>query len=341
MSTTRLIQTSLAAALTFAALCLTIAAGPAAATRSTSSYGWPVKPFDRPHPVRGGFGDPRTIFAGPPTQRTLLSGAGTFQFHNGVDIAAPDGTAVYAVESGTVETVEHDWVGVDSGDRGFAYWHITSTVSVGQHVQAGSTVLGRIIRGCGHVHLSEFDGGVAVNPLAPGHLSPYRDTTKPTVASISFRTSVTSGDLMPELLRGRVELIASVHDLPTMPVPGIWHDMPVSPALIEWWIRQPNTGKVVVPMHVAFDVRDRLPSDPDLWAIYARGSHQNMAVFGKHYSYMQPGVYDYRLDPGGFDTRTLKDSVYDLVVKAGDIRGNSTTVAQRFSVHNAPGVVGT
>jgi hypothetical protein len=74
--------------------------------------------------------------------------------------------------------------------------------------------------------------------------------------------------------------------------------------------------------------------------VYARGSHQNMAVFGKHYSYMQPGVYDYRLAPGGFDTRTLKDRVYELVVKAVDIRGNSTTAVQRFSVHNAPGVSG-
>src|SRR6266487_2891994 len=26
---------------------------------SASGYGWPVKPFDRQHPIRGGFGDPR------------------------------------------------------------------------------------------------------------------------------------------------------------------------------------------------------------------------------------------------------------------------------------------
>ena len=23
------------------------------------AYGWPLKPFDKPHPIRGSFGDPR------------------------------------------------------------------------------------------------------------------------------------------------------------------------------------------------------------------------------------------------------------------------------------------
>lgn len=345
MTTKTRIRSSVTAALCLTTAALTIAAGSAGAapvgSHSLSSYGWPVKPFDRPHPVRGGFGDPRTIFVGPPTQRTLLSGAGTFQFHNGVDISAPDGAAVYPVVSGTVQTVMHEWVGVSSGDRSFSYWHITPSVKVGQQVEVGVTVLGHIIHGCAHVHLSEFDGGVAVNPLAPGRLTPYRDATKPTITAISIRKSVASDELMPELVRGRIEPIASVHDTPSMAVPGVWHDLPVSPALVEWWIREPGpNGKVVVPLHVAFDVRDRLPSNPDIWAVYARGSHQNMSVFGEHYSFMQPGVYDYRLTPGGFDTRTLKDSVYELVVKAVDIRGNSTTAVLRFSVHNRPGVVG-
>jgi len=59
----------------------TLASG--AATRD-SAYGWPVEPFDRQHPVRGNFGDPRTVFAGPPDRPTLLTGAGAFQFHFGI-----------------------------------------------------------------------------------------------------------------------------------------------------------------------------------------------------------------------------------------------------------------
>jgi len=52
------------------------------------SYGWPVKPFDRQHPVRGNLNDPR-------------NGHGDAKsFHFGIDVSAPDGTPVYAVEAG-------------------------------------------------------------------------------------------------------------------------------------------------------------------------------------------------------------------------------------------------
>ena len=145
---------------------------------------------------------------------------------------------------------------------------------------------------------------------------------------------------MPELLRGRLELIAAVHDMPARPVPGVWRELPVAPALIEWRIQRASGDKVVVPTRVAYDVRNHLPGLGDFWRVYARGTHQNMSVFGKHYSYMQPGCYLYRLAPGGFDTRSLPDSVYELVVTATDIRGNHSSYAQRFNVHNRPGVLG-
>ena len=200
MTNTRLIHTSAAAALGLAAIFLAIAVGPAAATRTgthgTSSYGWPVKPFDRQHPVRGGFGDPRTLFSGPPTQRTLLSGRGQFQFHDGVDISAPDGTAVYPVMSGTVASVVPHWPGLTVATpdgRVFEYIHIVTRLRVGTHVDAGVTVLGRILHGCGHVHLTELAAGAPVNPLAAGHLGPYRDTTKPMIRSLTFRAGVGFG----------------------------------------------------------------------------------------------------------------------------------------------------
>ena len=313
----------------------------AVAATANSAYGWPVKPFNRPHPVRANFGDPRTVFSGPPTRQTLLNGAGSFQFHFGIDISAPDGTAVYPVVSGRVASVNKDWLAVDASDgRIFSYWHVAPSVTVGARVQEDVTVLGHIVKGAGHVHLTERDNGVAVNPLAPGHLGPYSDQTKPQVGGVSFRRSVTSGDLMPDFVRGRVELIASAYDMPQLRVPGAWHDLPVAPALVTWRIEQAATHRVVVRTHTAFDVRGAMPSNDRFWTIYARGTHQNMSVFGKHYSYMQPGQYLFRLAPGGFDTRTLQDSVYELIVTASDIRGNSSSLVVRFSVHNKPGVVG-
>ena len=65
---------------------------PATAGASTASaYGWPVKPFDRQHPVRGFFGDPRIGM----TPKGMHSG-----FHFGIDISCPNGTPVYATLDG-------------------------------------------------------------------------------------------------------------------------------------------------------------------------------------------------------------------------------------------------
>jgi len=308
-------------------------------------YGWPVKPFDRVHPVRGTFGDPRTVFTGGPSRRTLLTGEGSFSFHFGIDVSAPNGAAVYPVESGTVTAVSQakgrEYVDVASSNgRSFQYWHITAIVAPGQRVEADATVLGHILRPAGHVHLTELDNGVIVNPLVPGHLRPYADTTPPTVTRIEFMQSVTGPDVSPRHLHGRLELVATAQDMPTLPVPGAWNGLPVTPALLSWSVRSAGTGRIVVPTRVVYDVRTHLPDPATFWRVYARGTHQNMTTFGTHYSYRQPGAYLFRLAPDGFDTRTLHDGVYELVVTATDIRGNHGSLVQRFSVRNTPSVAG-
>ena len=299
-----------------------------------ASYGWPVKPFDRQHPVRGGFGDPRTIFNAAPTLRGVLSGSGDFQFHRGIDISAPNGTAVYPVASGVVTVVNttDQWVKVDSGDgRAFEYWHIHAAVGVGAQVEVGNTILGHIARPAGHVHLTELDGGAYANPLAPGHIGPYEDHTTPRVTSISLRTRETSRDQLPNRIRGRVLLVAEAEDDPTISAPGPWKGLPVAPALVTWKIRT-WTGKNVLGPRTAADFRTTLPGG-SLWSIYARGTYQNMTVLGNHYSWAQPGSYLFRLGPA-FDTRQLRNGTYDLVVTATDIRGNNSSLARRFTVKN-------
>jgi hypothetical protein len=346
-------QTKLAAAsrraLSIAAALLVLGLGVISVTRPSRAasqgtdqarpgYGWPIKPFDEQHPVRGNFGDPRMIFSGRPTMAAVMRGTVTASFHTGVDICAPNGTAVYPVASGVVTSLAPDWITVDSGNgQAFEYWHITPTVRVGDHVEERQTVLGHIIRGQGHVHLTQIDNGRKVNPLAPGRLGPYADTTAPQVTSISFRRGAGGPTLLPNFLRGRVELIASAYDRPTLPAPGIWHDMPTTPALMTWHIENSSTGKVVVAERVAHDHRNTEPADTEFSSAYARGTFQNMAVFVKYYSYMQPGQFLFRLAPQGFDTRTLRDGVYDLVVTATDIRGNKGSLTQRFTVHNRSG----
>jgi hypothetical protein len=269
-----------------------------------------------------------------------MRGGGLFSFHQGIDISAPDGTAVYPVASGTVTVVSREWIRVDSGGGTmFEYWHIAPLVREGQVVTMDSTVLGHILRGSGHVHLTEYEDGRVVNPLLAGHIGPYTDTTRPRVASIAFRRGEGGPAELPNFIRGKVQLIASAYDMPTKPVPGIWHDMPTTPALLTWRI-QTWTGRVVVSERVAHDHRVSEPANAEFWKTYARGTFQNMAVFGKHYSYLVRGTYLFKLTPGMFDTRQLHDGVYDLVVTATDIRGNHGSLSVRFLVHNKPGWVG-
>ena len=324
---------ALAAAVTAVALGKTSTASNASGrVEAAASYRWPVKPFDRQHPVRGGFGDPRTVFRSSATLNGLLSGSCSCSLHRGIDISAPDGSPVFPVASGTVTVANGEWLKVESGDgRAFEYWHIHPMVRVGARVDAYETVLGHIHRGSGHVHLTEISNGQAVNPLAPGHIGPYADRTTPRVTSISFRKRERGRDGLPSLIRGRVLLVAGAEDTPTISAPEGWRGLPVAPALLTWEIRS-WTGKVVRDRQIAADFRGDLPSR-SFWQVYARGSYQNMAVLGRHYSWAQPGAYLFKLSPA-FDSRSLRDGAYDLVVTATDIRGNSSSLTRRFTIKN-------
>ena len=63
-----------------------------AAAGTASAYPWPLKPFDQQHPVRGFFGDPRSVYL-----NGVLSGGfdgpSFLSFHQGIDISAPNGAA--------------------------------------------------------------------------------------------------------------------------------------------------------------------------------------------------------------------------------------------------------
>jgi hypothetical protein len=162
-------------------------------------YCWPVRPFNAQHPIRGNFGDPRTVSL-EPSGVDGEDSPGAYSFHNGVDIAAAPGTLVYPVVSGIVDLRRADEVIVRAGARDFQYWHIHPTVRTGVSVLAGKTVLGHVLRPADHVHLSEIDWGRVTNPAR--HLRPYHDQTSPLIDAISVRT--TSGNSLPAgLLSGR------------------------------------------------------------------------------------------------------------------------------------------
>jgi hypothetical protein len=305
-----------------------------AATVSGQRYGYPIKPFNREHLIRANLGDPRMQFHGPPTMDTLMHGNGSFSFHQGVDIACTPGTPVYPVADGTVTVVNHEWIRVSSNaGRAFEYWHIHVLVRNGQQVTARKTLLGRVAAPSNHVHLTEYEGGHVVNPLVPGRLTPYHDSTKPIVRAIALRRADSGPELLPNFVRGRVEIIASAEDEPTTQAHGVWYG-PATPALVTWKIRK-LAGRIVVPRRVAVDFRNSVPRNSAFWHVFARGTFQNQTIFGRHYSYLERGTYLFKL--AQLDTRTLRDGVYDLTVTATDVRGNSGSQTLRFTIHNRRG----
>lgn len=306
-------------------VCLTAAAG-------AGAYPWPVKPFHKPHPVGGFFGDPRMIF-----ERSLgrdgLDGPGSFHFHNGIDIHARAGTPVYPIFSGTARLLDGTAVLVTSPDRpSFQYYHLRLAVRNGQHVVGQRTVLGRVLAWAGHVHLAELYNRRALNPLAPGRLAPYTKRTRPIVKEIEFRT-VAGPPLSTLAVHGRVDIVADAYDLPE-PFPGFALGLPVAPAVVSWRVTRP-WGEVVLPRRIAVDFRGLEPRNGSFWHVYERGTYPNRPVFGGQLYTRMPGRYLFRLTPTGLDTRRLRNGTYVVTVYARDVRGNSATRSERFTVLNS------
>jgi hypothetical protein len=295
-----------------AALALPAAAGSHARARRVTGYPWPLKPFDRPHPVRGNFDDPRVDFVGDELSSN---------FHFGIDISAADGTPVYAVAAGTASP-HRDYVDVlTGGGRDFGYWHIAPAVKSRRPVKQGQ-LLGHVLRGWGHVHFAENLNGVYVNPLRRGALTPYVDTTPPTVEAVSITRAGRAVD--PGNVSGVVDLTCEAYDVPQEDPPWPWQETRVTPALVRWRIVRAN-GEPASPWKTAVDFRFALLPDGLFNLVYAPGTKQNRSN--------RPGRYVFYLDEGWSSAR-LQDGSYRLVAGAWDTRGNGGYGSLSFTIAN-------
>jgi murein DD-endopeptidase MepM/ murein hydrolase activator NlpD len=303
------------------------------ASASASAYPWPIKPFHKQHPIRANFGDPRTRF-----WNTMLTdgleGPGLFQFHNGVDIAAVEGTPVYPVLSGTASLIDGAAVLVRSPGHKFQYFHIRPAVHDGQHVITGRTVLGRVIHAANHVHLTEIRGRRVWNPLAEDGIAPYADRTVPRIDAIFARPVTSLLPLDPAAVCGTVSLVAAAQDTPPLPVPGTFAGYPVSPSLVTWSLTKLD-GLVYVPTIPAADFRRTLPLGPDFWNVYARGSYQNAPRFSNQQFFI-PGRFLYNLVET-MDTRSYPNGRYEVDARVSDMRGNWSDAVQQFTIENRVG----
>jgi hypothetical protein len=293
------------------------AAGPyAAPTRELSikstapqarwTYDWPMKPFNRPHPVRAYIDDPRVSMFGE-----------THTFHFGVDISAPRDTAIYAIEPGTAHLLNKFAVEIKSRDRTLEYWHIAVVVKNGQRV-GRHTLLGRTRMIFNHLHLTEVQSGKYVNPLRLGGIGPFADHTTPRTTKVTFRRP--GHRLDPNAIRGTVDLVADAFDRAAGVTPAPW---PVTPATLRWRIRKGQ--KVVVGWHQAVDFRTRVLPPREFAGVYAPGTRMNHPGW--------PGYYCLYLTHG-WHSASLPNGSYRLEVAAGDIRGNRGISIFSFTVAN-------
>lgn len=300
-------------------------------------YHWPIKPFDRQHPVRGGFADPRTLAREAALGADSPRSAGSFTFHNGIDIYARTGTAVYPVVSGTVDRQLYaDEVSVETNDgRVFQYFHIRPRVRVGARVVADRTLLGRVLPDWLHVHLSEIDFFRVHNPLDPGHLEPYTDHTTPSVDALVF-SAADGHAISPQKLAGNVLVAANAEDLPSIPVPGEWFDFPVTPALVSWRLTTTG-GRIVVPETIVADFRHTEPRNSDFWRVYAPGTYQNFPRFGRRFYFHLPGRYLFNLTPTPIETGRFPNGHYVLTAAVADICGNRGSLSESIQIDNPNG----
>ena len=234
------------------------------APAARSAYGWPVKPFNQQHPVRGFFGDPRRGNHGR-----------SRQFHFGVDISAPNGTPVYATLSGTISIHSlHSTTVLIAGADGveFSYWHVVPTVRSGQRAVAYRTVIGHIEEPYGHVHFSESSNRRYLNPLRPGALGPYSDNTRPRVTAV--RAELDGRRLQSPIAHDGFDLVAAVQDETPLAVPRPWHDLPVMPALVRWRLLDAR-ARVVIGWRTTVDFRETIPSASEFDRVWAPGATQN------------------------------------------------------------------
>jgi hypothetical protein len=277
------------------------------AERRRGSYDWPLKPFDRQHPVRGFLNDPRI-------------GRGS-SFHFGIDVCGADGTPVYAVAPGRVYRDSNRSVAVvgPGKRRIFGYWHIVPVVRNGDAVERHA-LLGRIAKGWGHVHFAERGPEGYRNPLRAGALTPFFKGSTPAVAEAGF---FRRGSIVPaDGVRGTVAIIADVVDTTPMAAPPPWTGLPVTPALVRWRVVHGN-GAVAVPWQTAIDSRRHHLTDDRFRRVYAPRTRQNHPnAPGRFRVYLAHEWESGRFPPG----------LYRLEVSVADTRGNHARARVPFTI---------
>jgi hypothetical protein len=185
----------------------------------TVKYQWPVTPFNTSQSLNATFCEFRN---------TLSSD----HFHNAVDIGKADGQPCYPSMDGQVYYIDNSgsngYVSVATQINGqwkrLTYLHISPnpSLSVGNQVVTGVTVLGTIYPGMGHVHLIERETVSNIGDYAAeintnrfnGGLTPYNDPYPPVINRSSLKFFIDGTDIeVPSYgLSGRIDIQVKIEE---------------------------------------------------------------------------------------------------------------------------------
>ncbi len=186
----------------------------------TVKGGWPFPPFNSSLRISATFAEFRN---------TLSSD----HFHNAVDIPQADGSPTYSSHDGTVYSMAREGsnayirIVTKVGDKWkhLTYLHVrpTPSISIGDVVKKGETIIATVIEGMGHVHLIERElvsssntSGVEINNLrADGGLTPFVDNWAPKIHenSLKFYTNGGAEQLQSNELYGKVDIQIKIEEI--------------------------------------------------------------------------------------------------------------------------------
>lgn len=167
-----------------------------------AQFPWPVTPFNQTQTVTGTFCEYRDTAPAP-------------HYHNGTDIPKADRSPVYPVIDGVITSLDPNGDNAFVRVNRFAYVHIIPNpgLGVGDSVFKSVTVLGTILPGLGHVHLTEGQVGSEVNALRESTgLSPYIDTWPPVINNVRFFQNGTGVQFTNISVSGRVDIVSHISE---------------------------------------------------------------------------------------------------------------------------------
>lgn len=276
-------------------------------TQTRAQFPWPVTPFNQAQYSTGTFCEYRDTAPSP-------------HYHNGTDIPQADGSPVYPVLDAVITAIDPNGSSAYVRAGRFAYVHLmpNPALSVGDSVFTSTTILGTILSGLGHVHLTEGEFNSEVNALRENTgLAPNNDTWPPRINDVRFFQDGSGAEFANNSVSGPVDIVAHISE----------HSGPPGSSS-----SQLNNGVYKLGYKIlSADRRTVVYSPPNNGL---RFQFDRKPLADVHYTF-HPGfsststhvyyVNNTASAPSAWDTATLPEGNYTVMVFAEDTRRNADT----------------